>query len=143
MIASTGNVLDCLSKIESGQPSPPKALRSENGEAKVVNGHAEFFKIEAERDSGGELFESQCEPLRRELDTISGSFRQGVIELRKMVAEERGATMLAVPLDLVFEINLEAGRESWRLPIAIRALQNLVAAADREAERSARRTSGG
>ena len=86
MIASTGNVLDCLSKIESGQPSPAKALRSENGEAKVVNGHAEFSEIEADRDIGGELFES----------------------LRKMVA-----------------------------------FQNLVAAADREAERSARRTSGG
>jgi hypothetical protein len=47
------------------------------------------------------------------------------------------------PWDLMFEINLEAGREIWRPPIAVEALQNLIDAAGREAKASVRRTAGG
>jgi len=43
------------------------------------------------------------------------------------------------PWDLMFEINLEAGRAIWRPPLAIQALSNLVAAAEREAQPPARR----
>jgi hypothetical protein len=34
--------------------------------------------------------------------------------------------------DLIYEINLEAGREIWHAPMAIWALENLVEAAERE-----------
>lgn len=40
--------------------------------------------------------------------------------------------------DLMHEINLAAGREIWRPPIAIVALQNLVDAAEREQNAPAR-----
>jgi hypothetical protein len=36
------------------------------------------------------------------------------------------------PWDLMYEINLEAGRAIWRPPIAVAALQNLIDAAERE-----------
>ena len=42
------------------------------------------------------------------------------------------------PWDLMFEINLEAGREIWRAPRAIEALTNLVDAAERERSPPAR-----
>lgn len=35
------------------------------------------------------------------------------------------------PWELMHEINLEAGREIWRAPVAVQALQNLVDAAER------------
>jgi hypothetical protein len=35
-------------------------------------------------------------------------------------------------LELMHEINLEAGRPIWRAPIAVAALQNLIDAAQRE-----------
>jgi hypothetical protein len=34
------------------------------------------------------------------------------------------------PYDLMEEVNIEAGRPVWRPPMAIRALENLVAAAE-------------
>lgn len=37
------------------------------------------------------------------------------------------------PLDLIHEVNLEAGRPIWRPPMAIIALQNLIDASEREA----------
>ena len=43
------------------------------------------------------------------------------------------------PWDLMYEINLEAGREIWRPPIAVQALQNLVRAAEREHQARSRR----
>jgi hypothetical protein len=43
------------------------------------------------------------------------------------------------PWDLMFEINLEAGRAIWHPPLAIQALSNLVAAAEQEAQPPARR----
>lgn len=36
------------------------------------------------------------------------------------------------PWELMHEVNLEAGRPVWHPPIAVRALQNLVDAAERE-----------
>jgi hypothetical protein len=37
------------------------------------------------------------------------------------------------PLDLMERVNLVAGRRVWRAPMAIQALENLIAAAEREA----------
>jgi hypothetical protein len=42
--------------------------------------------------------------------------------------------------ELMHEINLEAGRPIWRAPMAVRALQNLIDAAEREHARSPART---
>jgi hypothetical protein len=36
--------------------------------------------------------------------------------------------------DVMQEVNLEAGRPIWHAPIAVAALQNLIAAAEREAK---------
>ncbi len=36
------------------------------------------------------------------------------------------------PWEVMYEINLEAGRPIWRAPIAVAALQNLIDAAGRE-----------
>ena len=36
--------------------------------------------------------------------------------------------------DVMHEVNLEAGRPIWHAPIAVAALQNLIAAAEREAK---------
>ena len=43
------------------------------------------------------------------------------------------------PWDLMYEINLEAGRPIWQPPMAIIALQNLVDASEREGTNSAAR----
>ena len=38
------------------------------------------------------------------------------------------------PWEVMHEVNLQAGRPIWRAPMAIVALQNLIDAAEREAE---------
>ena len=46
------------------------------------------------------------------------------------------------PWDVMQEINIQAGRPIWRPPIAIRAVQNPIDAAQREARASVPRTGG-
>jgi hypothetical protein len=47
------------------------------------------------------------------------------------------------PWDVMHEVNLEAGRPIWQPPMAILALQNLIAAAEREVHPLARRLPDG
>ena len=47
------------------------------------------------------------------------------------------------PWELMYEINLEAGRPIWHAPMAIHALQNLVDAAEREPHPGAPRPARG
>jgi hypothetical protein len=42
------------------------------------------------------------------------------------------------PWEVMHEINLEAGRAIWRPPLGVRALQNLVDAAERKVARHGR-----
>ena len=47
------------------------------------------------------------------------------------------------PWDVMYEINLQAGRSIWHAPMAIIALQNLIEAAERETSRSSERAEAG
>lgn len=46
------------------------------------------------------------------------------------------------PWEVMHEVNLQAGRTIWQPPMAILALQNLIDAAEREADGAARRARG-